>query len=56
ACVPLMATAVNHRVAAGESLLAPRDHRGTLKGERSVCKKYRSLPCQHQHAALHCSA
>ncbi|CAI9591499.1 unnamed protein product, partial [Staurois parvus] len=36
--------------------LAPGDHRVLLTGERSVCKQYRSLPCQLQHAALYCSA
>ncbi|CAI9555349.1 unnamed protein product, partial [Staurois parvus] len=40
---------------AGDSPLAPSDHQGTLTGERSVCKQYRTLPCQHQPAALHCS-
>ncbi|CAI9558986.1 unnamed protein product, partial [Staurois parvus] len=30
--------------------------RVSLVGERSVCKQYRSLPCQLQHAALYCSA
>ncbi|CAI9584473.1 unnamed protein product, partial [Staurois parvus] len=53
---PLVATANNHQVTARDSLPAHGDSRGTLTGERSVCKQYRSLPCQHQHVALYCCA
>ncbi|CAI9549660.1 unnamed protein product, partial [Staurois parvus] len=46
--VPLAATDVNHRNADGNfPLRAPGDRQGTVKGERSVCKQHRSLPCQH---------
>ncbi|CAI9561266.1 unnamed protein product, partial [Staurois parvus] len=49
---PLAATADDHQVPAGDSPPAPNDRGGTLPGKRSVCKQYRSLPCQHQHSAL----
>ncbi|CAI9600182.1 unnamed protein product [Staurois parvus] len=44
-------TAVDHWIPARDSPLAPGNHRVSLTGERSVCKQYRSLPCQLQHAA-----
>ncbi|CAI9583823.1 unnamed protein product, partial [Staurois parvus] len=53
---PLVATAVNHWVPAGDSPPAPVDRQISLAGESSVCKQYRSLLCQLQHAALYCSA
>ncbi|CAI9616257.1 unnamed protein product, partial [Staurois parvus] len=54
--LPLAASPVDHRVPAGDSLSAPSDQHVSLTGERSVCKQYRSLPCQLLHIALYCSA